>query len=131
MNILIVDDKQTVQDKLAALLTSQGHNVDLAINGLDALAKIQQGSYQLFVIDHLMPLMNGVQLTKNIKSNPIVSDTPVLFMTTQGTQSLKKLTEFTLFDKVIDKPIDEDSFFSAITDLSDNNFDSVPLRANA
>jgi hypothetical protein len=60
-----------------------------------------------------------------------VSDTPVLFMTTQGTQSLKSLSEFTLFDKVIDKPIDEVSFFSAITDLSDNNFDSAPMRANA
>ncbi len=131
MNILIVDDKQNVQDKLAALLTSQGHNVDLAINGLDALAKIKQGSYQLFVIDHLMPLMNGIQLTKSIKTNPTVANTPVLFMTTQGTHSLKNLTEFTLFDKVIDKPIDEVSFFRAITDLFAENYDNIPLHANA
>ncbi len=131
MNILIVDDKQNVQDKLAALLTSQGHNVDLAINGLDALAKIKQGSYQLFVIDHLMPLMNGIQLTKSIKTNPTVANTPVLFMTTQGTHPLKNLTEFTLFDKVIDKPIDEVSFFSAITDLFAENHDSIPLHASA
>ncbi len=131
MNILVVDDKKAVQDKLATLLTAQGHNVDLAINGLDALAKIQHGSYQLFVIDHLMPLMNGVQLTKNIKANPELVHLPVIFMTTQGTNSLKSLAEYSLFDKVIDKPIDEVSFFSAITEFSADKFESSSLHANA
>lgn len=131
MNILVVDDNKAVQEKIAALIISQGHNVDLAINGLDALGKAQQGDYQLFVIDHLMPLMNGVQLTKNLKNNPLFSQVPVIFMTTQGIYTLKNLAEFSLFDKVIDKPIDEEHLLSVLSQLTDVNFESETLQVNA
>jgi CheY-like chemotaxis protein len=131
MNILVVDDNKTVQEKLATLIISQGHNVDLAINGLDALGKAQQGNYQLFVIDHLMPLMNGVQLTKNLKSNQQFSSVPVFFMTTQGSHTLKELAEFSLFDKVIDKPIDEEHFLTILTEFSGTHFESEALQVNS
>ena len=131
MNILVVDDNKAVQEKLAALIISQGHNVDLAINGLDALGKAQQGNYQLFVIDHLMPLMNGVQLTKNLKANPLSSQVPVIFMTTQGTHTLKNLVEFSLFDKVIDKPINEEYFLTILSELADTDFESETQQVNA
>ncbi len=130
MNILVVDDKKTVQDNLASILTTQGYNVDLAFNGLDALAKAQQASYQLFVIDHLMPLMNGVQLTKNLKNNADLSHIPIIFMTTQGTHTIKKLAEFPLFDKVIDKPIDEHNFLSASADLIEKTTQCQSLHVN-
>jgi len=123
MKILVVDDNKAVQERIAALLISQGHSVDLAINGLDALGKAQQSHYQLFVIDHLMPLMNGVQLTKNLKNNSQFSDIPVVFMTTQGTHTLKHLVEFSLFDKVIDKPIDEQKFLAALKDHTVTEFE--------
>lgn len=131
MNILVVDDNKAVQEKLAALIISQGHNVDLAINGLDALGKAQQGNYQLFVIDHLMPLMNGVQLTKNLKANQLSSKIPVIFMTTQGIHTLKNLVEFSLFDKVIDKPINEECFLTIVSELSGADFESETLKVNA
>ena len=131
MNILVVDDNKTVQEKLATLIISQGHNVDLAINGLDALGKAQQGNYQLFVIDHLMPLMNGVQLTKNLKSNQQFSSVPVFFMTTQGSHTLKELAEFSLFDRVIDKPIDEEHFLTILTEFSGTHFESEAQQANS
>ncbi|TMM46819.1 response regulator [Colwellia ponticola] len=117
MNILVVDDNKAVQERLAALIISQGHNVDLAINGLDALGKAQQGNYQLFVIDHLMPLMNGVQLTKNLKADESSSLVPVIFMTTQGKRTLKDIAEYSLFDKVIDKPINEADFITLLSEV--------------
>jgi len=130
MKILVVDDNKAVQEKLAAFLTSKGHSVDLANNGLDALGKVQQADYQLFVIDHLMPLMNGVQLTKNFKNNDKYADVPVIFMTTQGTQTLKSLLEYSLFDRVIDKPIDEQDFSNAIEELNVTELDCSTLQVN-
>jgi len=130
MKILVVDDNKAVQEKIALLLISQGHSVDLAINGLDALGKAQQADYQLFVIDHLMPLMNGVQLTKNLKHNESFSDVPVVFMTTQGTQTLKSLVEFDLFDKVIDKPINEQEFLAALKEITVTELECPPLQVN-
>ncbi|HCM48352.1 MAG TPA: response regulator [Colwellia sp.] len=128
MNILVVDDNKAVQEKLVALIISQGHNVDLAINGLDALGKAQQGNYQLFVIDHLMPLMNGVQLTKNLKGNQLSSQVPVIFMTTQGTHTVKNLVEFSLFDKVIDKPINDAYFLTILSEFSSTFYEDETVQ---
>jgi CheY-like chemotaxis protein len=130
LKILVVDDNKAVQEKIASLLITKGHDVDLAINGLDALGKAQQSDYQLFVIDHLMPLMNGVQLTKNLNNNEILADIPVIFMTTQGTDSLKDLAEFSLFNKVIDKPINEKRFLAALEDLSVVEIDCEAQHVN-
>lgn len=131
MNILVVDDKKTVQDLLSELLISQGHSVDKAINGLDALGKAQQGNYQLFIIDHLMPLMNGLQLTKNLKNIPELADRKIIFMTTQGSHTLKALPEFPLFDSVIDKPINKELLLNLITEFSDSSFESDGLQVNS
>lgn len=127
MNILVVDDKESVQHTLTELLSLHGYNVDTAHNGLDALAKIQNGNYQLFVIDHLMPLMNGVQLTKNLKSYPELADKKVIFMTTQGISSVKALPEFNLFDKVIDKPINKVGFIDLVAELTESQLICDPL----
>lgn len=131
MNILVVEDKKVVQEKLAGLLTSQGHSVDIAINGLDALEKVQKADYQLFVIDHLMPLMNGIQLTKNLKNNPSLVNAPVIFMTTQGAHTLKNLPEFEFFHSVIDKPIDEALFNNMIAEFTPSitEYETLPLNA--
>ncbi len=131
MKILVVDDNKVVQEKVVALLASQGHCVDSANNGLDALSKAQEAGYELFVIDHLMPLMNGVQLTKNFKSSSSLSHVPVVFMTTQGTSTLKELAEFSLFDKVIDKPINDQSFLMALEDFTGSNIDYDSQQVNA
>jgi len=131
MNILVVDDKKTVQDMLTEILISQGHTVDNAINGLDALGKAQQGNYQLYVIDHLMPLMNGLQLTKNLKKIPELADIKIIFMTTQGGDTLKVLPEYALFNSVIDKPIDKEKFLSLITEYTVPAFECQTLRINS
>lgn len=131
MNILVVDDKKSVQDMLFSLLTAQGHNVDLANNGLDALGKAQQGNYHVFVIDHLMPLMNGIQLAKNLKKNPETMDKKIIFITTQGQNAIKNLPEFSLFDEVIDKPIKQDNFLEVLSDLTDYSLADYGVQFNS
>ena len=137
MNILVVDDNKSVRDTLLSLLTDQGHDVDVAINGLDALGKAQNNHYQLFVIDHLMPLMNGLQLSKNLKNRAEMNDIKIIFMTTQGIHTLRTLPEFSLFDDVIDKPITQNRLIDAITALSgltaltDELFEYDSLEVNA
>jgi CheY-like chemotaxis protein len=125
MNVLVVDDNKAVQEKLVSCILSRGHCVDSAVNGLDALGKIQATHYDLYLIDHLMPLMNGIKLVKNLKANPITSDIPIIFMTTQGVSALKNIVEFTLFNTVIEKPINNDELLTILTDFENNNFQSL------
>ncbi|MDP7591271.1 MAG: response regulator [Litorilituus sp.] len=127
MNVLVVDDKASVRDYMSQLLLAHGYNVDTATNGLDGFEKAQLGNYQLFVIDHLMPLMNGVLLSKNIKQTEQCTATPILFITTQAKDSVEKLPEYSLFDKVLNKPLDQYDFLSAVSSLILHESSSIAL----
>ena len=121
MKILVVDDKEAVLSQITDLLSEHGHTVETAYNGLDAFEKVQKEDYDLFIIDHLMPVMNGVQLTKNIKSSNSYKHIPVIFITTQDKQNIKMLPEFELFDEILSKPINAEEFNKCVDQFSIEN----------
>ena len=121
MHILVVDDKQVVLDSLRAALTAQGYFVDTALHGLAASEKLQNTVYDLLIIDHLMPIMNGIQFTKHVRQNECYDNTPIIFMTTQGQSSIKSLCNTDLFSAVIDKPINESNLLKLIKELLSSN----------
>ncbi|MCW8832751.1 MAG: response regulator [Colwellia sp.] len=127
MNVLVVDDKKSVRDCTSQILMAKGYNVDTAVNGLDGFEKAQQGNYQLFIIDHLMPLMNGVLLSKNIKQLSSCVSTPILFITTQAKSSVENLPEFSLFSRVLTKPINEAELLSAVSTLLPESASDIAL----
>jgi len=117
MHILVTDDKSLIREKLTALLERHGHVVQTAFNGLDALEKAQKETYDVFIIDHLMPIMNGLQLSKNLKKLEDTSSIPIVFMTTQNINQVENLTEAQLFKCVMAKPLNEASLLSALRQL--------------
>ncbi len=119
MDILVVDDKPLVLTVLTRLLTGIGYNVVTACNGLDGFEKAQQGNFQLFIIDHLMPVMNGAQLAKNLKQTKQTALTPIIFMTTQDVSRIAGIDEAVFFDSIIAKPIDNQKLLSSIEKLVD------------
>jgi len=121
MYILLVDDKKPILDLIAPLLVQQGNIVETAANGLDAYEKAQQQTFDLYIIDHLMPLMNGLQLGKNLLNNPHTSKTPIIFMTTQNIIEVTALTRSLAFQAIIAKPIDEKSLLNAVNQVNNNN----------
>jgi len=121
MHILVVDDKQPILDVVGTMLEKSGHCVDLASNGLDAFEKIKNTPFDLFIIDHLMPLMNGIQLSKNIRSHEHYRDKPIIFMTTQDVKVLASSNDAKLFDEIIPKPIDETHLLSVVSQLNIEN----------
>ncbi|MCI2285074.1 response regulator [Colwellia sp. MSW7] len=120
MNILVVDDKRSVRDYISKLLTPLGYIVSTAVNGLDGFEKAQQNPFNLYIIDHLMPLMNGVTLSKNLKQTPFCAQTPILFMTTTDKASVENLPEVNLFNHILTKPLDEAEFLSSVQFLLNN-----------
>ena len=120
MHILVIDDKKSVRDRVKNFLTALGHTVSTAVNGLDGFEKAQQTPFSLYIIDRLMPLMNGVTLSKNLKQTSFCSKTPILFMTTQGKKSVADLPEFSLFADVVSKPLNEVEFISTVKCLIGN-----------
>ncbi len=121
MKILVVDDNQAVLDSLSAMLTAHGYYVDTACNGLDASEKSQSENYDLLIIDHLMPIMNGIQLVKNLRQIVQYSLTPVIFMTTQGQSAVQSEYQSGLFNALVDKPIAEENLLNLIVNYQRSN----------
>ena len=81
--ILVVDDSLTTRMLAKSILESAGYEVDVATSGEDALGKVQERRYRLMVSDIEMPGMNGFELAERTRSDPSLSDMPVLLMTSR------------------------------------------------
>lgn len=77
--ILVVDDEPYVCDAVRMMLAFDGHQVETAASGKDALAMFDSGKYDLVITDYAMPAMKGDELAVAIKSRS--PDQPVVLIT--------------------------------------------------
>jgi twitching motility two-component system response regulator PilG len=78
--ILVVDDSPTVRKLISGKLEKCGHEVVCAIDGVDALEKINELMPDLVLLDITMPRMDGYQVCKLIRSNDATKDVPVVMI---------------------------------------------------
>ena len=77
-NILVVDDVEHNRELLSRLLMSMGHKVVVVDNGRAALAKLEEGGFDLMLLDIMMPEMNGFQVLEVKRETPHLRDIPVI-----------------------------------------------------
>lgn len=78
--VLVVEDEIDVKELILLHLQRDGYLTDSAADGEEALQKIQKGKYDLFVMDWMLPKMNGLELTRTLRKN-LSSNAPVLIVT--------------------------------------------------
>ncbi|WNC67414.1 response regulator [Thalassotalea nanhaiensis] len=116
-SILLVEDNALVLAQLNQTLTTAGYQVTTAINGLDGYNKAQQQRFDLCIVDHLMPLMNGPQLIKNLISLAGNAPSTIMFLTTQELKVVDQISEVQLANKVLSKPISNSEFLDEVRQL--------------
>jgi CheY-like chemotaxis protein len=79
--VLVVDDDSAVRSLLAKTLEKEGYRAILARNGVEALALAREHRPQAITLDVLMPQMDGWGALKELKSDPELSDIPVIMVT--------------------------------------------------
>ncbi|MEK7699847.1 MAG: response regulator, partial [Planctomycetota bacterium] len=89
MKILIVDDDKTTRRLLSLYLKGKGYETITAENGLEAMEKVGTEDINLIVTDLNMPYMDGIELTKTLKSSSW-SNIPILMVTTEADEQEKK-----------------------------------------
>jgi two-component system chemotaxis response regulator CheY len=87
--ILTVDDAMTMRKMVSFTLKSVGHEVLEAHDGANALALLRARSVDLVITDIHMPNMDGIELTRRLRSSPAFARTPILLLTTESDPSKK------------------------------------------
>ncbi|MDQ2702393.1 MAG: SpoIIE family protein phosphatase [Pseudomonadota bacterium] len=78
--ILVVDDNEMNRDMLARRLLRQGHAVETAIHGREALSMLQASAFDLVLLDIMMPEMNGYELLAHLRGDPLFQHLPVILI---------------------------------------------------
>ena len=89
-NILLVDDAAVVRHIVSLNLRKSGYDVVEAVNGQDALDKLDSSNVEMVITDLNMPIMDGIELIKQIRKSIKFKFMPILMLTTVS-QEEKKL----------------------------------------
>ena len=79
--ILVVDDSKLVTDIVKMRLEMYGYEVDLAYSGEEALARLQETAPDLMVLDVQMPGIDGYDVCRRVRANPVFEELPIIMLT--------------------------------------------------
>ena len=82
VRILLVEDEKRMAQALCEILRLEKYEVDHYANGLDGLAAIESGMYDIVILDVMLPSMDGYKITKQVRSKGI--KTPILMLTAKA-----------------------------------------------
>ena len=111
-HILVVDDEKSIRELCKEFLEDEGYKVTLAVDGNSALQKIEYQKFDLFIVDMVMPGMNGLKLIQNILD---IQPTAVIIMLTgYSTVEVAVKAVHAGVYKYLTKPIDADELISEV-----------------
>ena len=82
--ILVVDDDENILNLERTILEQRGFEVTAALGGAQALDLLAQGSFDLVLLDVMMPEVDGFTVCRKIKEDARLKDVPVIFLTAKG-----------------------------------------------
>jgi signal transduction histidine kinase/ActR/RegA family two-component response regulator len=107
--ILLVEDNKINQKVALALLGRLGHLADLAENGLEAVEATARQRYALILMDMQMPVMDGLEATRRIRSSGGVNvDCPIIALTANAMQSDQQACRAAGMNDFLSKPFSRD-----------------------
>lgn len=89
MKILLVDDDAFLRDMYATKFTEKGFTIDVADTSENALTKLRGATYDVVLMDMIMPGMSGIELLKQVQSEKI-GGTPICIMLTNQSEDTDK-----------------------------------------
>jgi len=112
--ILAVDDSASMRQMVSFTLKGAGHDVVDAVDGVDALAKAKNASFDLVISDVNMPNMDGISLIKELRGLPQYKFTPMLMLTTESAGDKKQQGKAAGATGWIVKPFNPDQLLATI-----------------
>jgi DNA-binding response OmpR family regulator len=111
LSLLLVDDDAELCSMIQEFFGEAGHHLDVAYNGRDGLTQILSGSYDLVILDVMMPVIDGVTVLQQIRRR---TDVPVIMLTARVEQKDRVLGLNAGADDYVPKPFDADELHARI-----------------
>jgi len=112
--IMTVDDSVSVRMMVGFSLKRAGYETIEAVNGLDALKKLDEHDISMVVADVNMPEMDGIEFVKKMRQHPRHKFTPVVMLTTESHESMKAKGKEAGATGWIVKPFKPDQLISVV-----------------
>ncbi|HEY8025429.1 MAG TPA: response regulator [Burkholderiaceae bacterium] len=125
--ILIVDDVVANRQMLADLLHTLGFAVDEAGDGKEALRQMALGAPDLVLMDIMMPVMDGLEATRQIRANKTWHDVPIIAISASATSEDQRDSMTAGANAFMTKPIDQDQFLQHVASFLNLIWDTEPL----
>ena len=114
VSILVIDDSNTIRRSAEIFLKQGGHDVMLAEDGFDALAKVNDYAPHLIFCDILMPRIDGYQTCAIIKRNPRFASTPIIMLSSKDGIFDKARGRMVGSQEHLTKPFTKDQLLQAV-----------------
>lgn len=98
--VLIVDDEADVVEPLVFALEGEGHTCETVHNGMDALARLEDGEWDLLILDLMLPDISGAEVCRRVRAEPRLRQLPVLILSARGDE----------FDRVVGFELGADDY---------------------
>jgi len=112
--IMTVDDSATVRQMAGLVLRGAGYEVIEAIDGVDALSKLTGQELNLILTDLNMPNMDGLELTRRVRTLPNYKYVPVVLLTTESQPEKKQEGKAAGATAWIVKPFNPDQLLAVV-----------------
>jgi len=115
-SVLVAEDVELNQYLARHIMESWGFDVDIAVNGREALEKVQEKEYDLVLMDIQMPEMDGMEATRHIRAlkNEVKSNIPIVALTANALKGDSEKYLAVGMNDYLSKPFDESRLFLVI-----------------
>ncbi|HET8933998.1 MAG TPA: response regulator [Polyangiales bacterium] len=113
-NVLTVDDSVSLRKLVASTLSTAGHQVVEASNGMEGLEILKTRKFNLIISDINMPVMDGLTFIKHVRELAAHKFTPILVLTTEMDPAKKKLAKDSGATGWLVKPFDPEQLLNTI-----------------
>ena len=114
VRVLVIDDSNTIRRSAEIFLRQGGHEVILAEDGFDALAKVNDHTPDLIFCDILMPRLDGYQTCAIIKRNPRFTTVPIIMLSSKDGVFDKARGRMVGSEDYLTKPFTKDQLLLAV-----------------
>ena len=114
--ILVVDDQRTNAEMVSGLLRNLGYEVELALDGQEALELVREKGPDLVISDILMPGLDGYELCRRLRANAATALLPVILVT--GVEQSERIKGVEAgADDFLAKPVNDLALFARVRSL--------------